>query len=76
MAFKITSAVDGLYISQHSSLSVSVSGAEVYNVVYIGNSQYTLQKENGRYLNIAADGTISFASKPVPYSVYSVTYNY
>jgi phospholipase C len=76
VAFKITSAVDGLYISQHSSLSVSVSGAEVYNVVYIGNSQYTLQKENGRYLNIAADGTISFASKPVPYSVYSVTYNY
>jgi phospholipase C len=75
-AFKITSAVDGLYISQHSSLSVLVSGAEVYNVVYIGNSQYTLQKENGHYLNIVADGTISFDSKPVPYGVYSVTYNY
>jgi phospholipase C len=75
-AFNITSAVDGLYISQHSSLSVSVSGAEVYNIVYIGSSQYTLQKENGDYLNIAADGTLSFTSHPVPYNVYSVTYNY
>lgn len=74
--FNITSAVDGSYISQHSSLSVSVSGAEIYDVVYIGGSQYTLQKENGAYLNIAADGNLSFDSKPVPYSVYSVTYNY
>jgi phospholipase C len=58
-SFKITSAVDGLYISQHSSLSVSLSGSKVYDIVYIGDSQNTLQKENGRYLNIAVDGTIS-----------------
>ena len=75
-AFKITSAVDGTYVSQHSSLSFSVSSAEVYDVVYIGGSLDTLQKENGDYLNIAADGTLSFATKAVPYSVYSVTSNY
>ncbi|PMD34958.1 putative hemolytic phospholipase C precursor [Hyaloscypha variabilis F] len=75
-AFNITSAVDGLYISQHSSLSVSITGAEVYDVVYIGSSLYTLQKENGDYLNIAADGSLSFDTKAVPYSVFSVTYNY
>jgi len=75
-AFNITSAVDGSYISQHSSLSISVSGAEVYEVVYIGSSLYTLQKQNGDYLNIAAGGTLSFDTKAVPYSVFSVTYNY
>jgi phospholipase C len=42
--FNTTSAVDGEYISQHSSLSVSVTGAEVYDITYIGSSQYILQK--------------------------------
>jgi len=73
--FNITSAVDDKYISQHSSLSTSVTGAEIYNITYIGNSQYTLQKENGDYLNIQSDGSLSFDSKSVPYSIYSVTYN-
>jgi phospholipase C len=75
-AFNIMSAVDGSYISQHSSLSVSVTGAEVYDIVYVSASKYTLQKENGDYLNIAADGNLSFDGTPILYSVYSVTYNY
>jgi phospholipase C len=75
-AFNITSAVDGTYISQHSSLSVSVTGAEAYDIIYVGASKYTLQKENGDYLNIAADGSLSFDETPFPYSIYSVTYNY
>lgn len=74
-SFNITSAVDGKYISQHSSLSVSVTGAETYNITYIGSGQYVLQKENGQYLNIQSDGNLSFDSKPVPYTVYSVTYS-
>lgn len=74
--FNITSAVDGTYISQHSSLSVSVSGAEVYNIAYVGASKYTLQKENGDYLNIAKDGSLDFESTAVPYSLWSVTYDY
>lgn len=73
--FRISSALDGMYISQHSSLSKSVSGAEIYNIVYIGSSQYTLQKENGAYLNIESDGSLSFTSHPVAYNIYSVTYH-
>jgi phospholipase C len=73
--FNITSAVDGKYISQHSSLSTSVSGAEVYNITNVGSSQYILQKENGAYLNIKSDGSISFDFTPIPYSIYSVTYH-
>jgi phospholipase C len=73
--FNITSAVNGEYISQHSSLSVSVTGAEVYNITYIGSSQYVLRKENGDYLNIVSNGSLSFDSNPVPYNIYSVTYN-
>ena len=75
-AFNITSTVDGLYISQHSSLSTSVTGAEVYNIQYVGSSKYTLQKENGDYLNIAANGTLAFEGTAVPYSLWSVTYDY
>ncbi|KAG0647116.1 Phosphatidylcholine-hydrolyzing phospholipase C [Hyphodiscus hymeniophilus] len=73
--FTITSAVDGTYLSQHNSLSTSASGAETYNVTYIGNSQYVLQKENGDYTNIGPDGVLAFVSKPTPYKIWSVTYN-
>jgi phospholipase C len=74
-AFNITSAIDGKYISQHSSLSTSGSGAGIYNITYIGGSKYALQKENGPYLNIQADGSLSFDSTPVGYALYSVTYH-
>ncbi|RFU30264.1 hypothetical protein B7463_g6077, partial [Scytalidium lignicola] len=73
--FNVTSAVDGKYLSQHSSLSDSVTGAEVYNITYLGNSQYVLQKENGDYTNIKPDGTLEFSSTPIPYKIWSVTYN-
>ena len=73
--FQITSAVDGKYLSQHNSLSDSVSGAEVYNITFIGNSQYVLQKENGDYTNIQSDGALEFVSKPTPYTIWSVTYS-
>jgi phospholipase C len=73
--FTVTSAVDGTYLSQHNSLSASVAGSEIYNITYIGNSQYLLQKENGDYTNIHSDGTLEFASTPTPYTIWSVTYN-
>jgi phospholipase C len=75
-SFNISSALDGLYISQHSSLSLSDSGAEIYNISYVGSSQYIMQKENGAYLNIQPGGGLSFDSTPIPYNVWSVTYNY
>ncbi|KAL1859073.1 hypothetical protein VTK73DRAFT_7602 [Phialemonium thermophilum] len=73
--FRITSALDGKYISQHTSLATLESGAETYNITYLGSSKYALQKENGKYLNLQADGTISIDSTPVGYNVYSVTYH-
>lgn len=73
--FQISSAVDGKYLSQHNSLSESINGAEIYNITYIGNSQYVLQKENGDYTNIHPEGTLQFISKPTPYKIWSVTYN-
>lgn len=73
--FNVTSAVDGKYLSQHNTLSISVTGAEIYNITYIGNSQYVLQKENGDYTNIQPDGTLEFSPTPIPYKIWSVTYH-
>ena len=74
-SFHIASAANGYYISQHSSLSTLKSGAEVYNITYMGGSKYTLKKENGKYLNIDARGQLSFTSTPIGYNVFSVTYH-
>ena len=73
--FYVTSAVDGKYISQHTSLANSKSGAQTYNITYLGGGKYALQKENGKYLNIKADGTISIDSTPTGFNAYSVTYH-
>ncbi|KAJ9156129.1 Non-hemolytic phospholipase c [Pleurostoma richardsiae] len=73
--FYITSAVDGKYISQHTSLATAESGAETYNITYIGGSKYALQKENGKYLNLNADGSISIDSTTTGFNAYSVTYH-
>jgi hypothetical protein len=45
-----------------------VTGAEAYDIIYVGESKYTLQKENGNCLNIAPGGTLSFALEAVPYT--------
>jgi phospholipase C len=74
-SFNVSSAVDGLWISQHSSMSISVTGAEIYNIKYVGGNQYTMQKENGDYLNIDTNGQLSFDSTPIPYKFWSVTYH-
>jgi phospholipase C len=73
--FTITSALDGKYVSQHTSLATLASGAETYTIEYLGGSLYSLQKENGDFLNLRADGSISIDSTAVGYNVYSVTYH-
>jgi phospholipase C len=73
--FKISSAVDSSYVAQDGSLSDSASDAETYNIVYVGGSQYTLQKGDGTYLNIATDGSLTSGQQAIPYSIYSVTYH-
>ncbi len=77
--FNISSAVNsstnGHWISQHSSLSNSVTGAETYNITYVGQEQYYLVKENGDYLGIKTDGTLSFTNKPTAFNIYAVSYH-
>ncbi|KAK0387603.1 hypothetical protein NLU13_3849 [Sarocladium strictum] len=73
--FHIASALDGKWMSQHSSLSERRSGAQKYNVRRLADGTYAMQKENGRYLNIANTGELSFDKEPIGYKVYSVTYH-
>jgi phospholipase C len=75
-SFNITSVVDSKHIPQHSSLATDVSGAEVCVIQYQGSGQgYSLQKENGKYLNLNSDGSISVDSTLAGYSIFSVTYS-
>jgi hypothetical protein len=55
---------------------VNVTGAEAYDIVSMGGSKHTLQKENGTYPNIAPGGFVSFALKSVTHIIYSITYDY
>jgi phospholipase C len=73
--FFITSAVDGRYIADHTSLDNAESGAETFTITDLGNGNgYSLLKENGKYLSIETDGTIGIYSTPSGFKVYSVTY--
>jgi phospholipase C len=73
--FDITSAVDGRYIADHTSLAKVKSGAESYTIVDLGNGQgYTLAKENGKYLIIDESGNISITKEAIGFQLYSVTY--
>jgi phospholipase C len=74
--FNSSSAVDGKYLSQHTSLSTAVTGAELYTVTFLGNGQgYTLQKENGSYLTVDVNGNLVISSTPQGFQFYSVTYS-
>lgn len=73
--FQLVSARGELYISQQSVLSTSQDAAEIYNVTYLGNSQYALQDSEGAYLNIDSSGAIAFDPTPISYKIWSVTYN-
>jgi phospholipase C len=73
--FVITSAVDGRYIADHTSLEKARSGAETYTITDLGNGLgYSLLKENGKYLSIGHNGKIGIYSTPSGFKVYSVTY--
>lgn len=73
--FLITSAADGRYIADHTSLDKAAKGAETYTITDLGNGQgYSLAKENGKYLSIGVDGTIGIYGNPSGFQVFSVTY--
>lgn len=73
--FTISSAVDGMFFSHRRKGTHDASDAAVYDVKYIGNSQYTLQNQDGDYINIEAGGKLQFGRQPTPYKIWSVTYN-
>jgi hypothetical protein len=59
----LTSAVDGRYIADHTSLDMLHSGAETYKITDLGDGKgYSLMKENGKFLGIGSDGTINILS--------------
>jgi phospholipase C len=64
--FNISSAVDGKFLSQHTSLSTAVSGAEVYTVKFLGN---------GSYLTVDVNGNLVISTTPQGFQFYSVTYS-
>jgi phospholipase C len=72
--FNISSAANGMWISQHTSLTHAVSGAEVYTIDF-GSAGYTLQKENGDFLTFDGEGNVVISSSAVGFEAYSVTYS-
>jgi phospholipase C len=48
----ISSARDGRYIGAHTGLVNDVSEPETYMVEFVAGKEYTLKKENGKYINI------------------------
>jgi len=73
--FNISSAADGRWVSQHTSLAHLLSGAETYTITYFSGQGYTLAKENGDYLTFDTKGNLVIASKPAYFSLFSVTYS-
>ncbi|KAL2206868.1 non-hemolytic phospholipase c [Sarocladium strictum] len=73
--FNVASALDGKWISQHSSLSISRSGAQKFSITRMPDGTYALKKENGSHLNIVKGGGLSFDKNPIGFQVFSVTYH-
>ena len=72
--FNISSAATNMWVSQHTSLSYNVSGAEVYIISFVGDG-YTLQKENGDFLTFGGEGDVVISSSAQSFEVFSVTYS-
>jgi phospholipase C len=73
--FLISSAVDGRYVADHTSLSTARSGAETYTIEVLGNvGGYSLMKENGKYLTVDGNGTLGIYGQVSGWKLFSVTY--
>ncbi|TVY16834.1 Phospholipase C 3 [Lachnellula arida] len=74
--FVLSSAADGRFLADHTSLARDRSGAETYTIADMGNGKgYSLMKENGKYLSISTNGTIDIVSGGAEgFQVFSVTY--
>ncbi|TVY91411.1 Phospholipase C [Lachnellula willkommii] len=74
--FVLSSAADGRFLADHTSLAKDRSGAETYTIADMGNGKgYSLMKEDGKYLSINTNGTIDIVSGGAEgFQVFSVTY--
>jgi phospholipase C len=73
--FVLSSAADGRYLADHTSLAQKRSGAETYTITDMGSGKgYSLMKENGEYLSIGANGTIDVVKQARGFQLFSVTY--
>jgi phospholipase C len=74
--FMISSALDGRYLHDRTSLGTGTSGAENYTIADLGNGDgYTLVTENGKYLTINPTGNIDITGdRQRAFQIYSVTY--
>lgn len=72
--FLISSALDGLYIGNLTSLTNNSGIAEQFSIRFLGNGKgYSLQNQNGMYLRLATTGAMSFASTALGFLIFSVT---
>ncbi|TVY39251.1 Non-hemolytic phospholipase C [Lachnellula subtilissima] len=74
--FVLSSAADGRFLADHTSLAKDRSGAETYTIADMGNGKgYSLMKENGKYLSINLNGTIDIVGSGAKgFQILSVTY--
>jgi len=73
--FLISSAADGRFLADHTSLTEDKSGAETYTISDMGNGKgYSLMKENVKYLSINSNGTIDIFGGGGGFQIFSVTY--
>lgn len=74
--FKISSAVNGKFMAELTSLVPGLEQAPIYTLHDMGNgSGYSIRLANGFYLAINHLGLIYESFAPVGFSVFSVTYN-
>ncbi|KKK15636.1 putative hemolytic phospholipase C precursor [Aspergillus ochraceoroseus] len=73
--FRVASAVDKKYLTVDLTLSASESSAQVFDINYMGKSEYALKLENGEYLNLDHHGKVSQSKEKEAFNIYSVTYH-
>ena len=73
-SFIVSSALDGLYMGNGTSLRNSTGAAEQYTIQYLGNGAgYSLMQKSGMYLGIGARGELSNNEAVDGFQIFSVT---
>jgi phospholipase C len=73
--FRISSALDGSWVTGSAGLSKLESVAGVFNLGYVPSKGHTVQTANGTYLAFDGAGKVTAATEVQYWNVFSVTYN-